>query len=469
VTFERGRGLLAELGAVKLGDKRLEQRLLKIADAVVGAPGKSFPQMFEDDADLEALYRFLRNDKVELEKVLEPHLRATGERVQKTAQALVIHDTSGFSFAGEAPREGLGRMKKGGQGFYAHVALAVDGKSGVPLGVLGLRTIFRTKPPIPYPDKKRKRHDREREFERWETLFEEVHERAGAASVVHVMDREADAFSLLAAMQNAGAHFVVRCRTDRTLEASSSSTKLFDTLSALDVITTREVPLRRKRQDRMMRLRKAPGRMQRLAAVAIRATRVEIKQPPYSGGKSKRDTGLPDTLSINVVHVTELAPPEGEEPVDWKLLTTQPIDSPQDVGAVVDIYRRRWLIEEYFRALKSGCRVEDRQLESKQTILNAFAIFLPAAWRLLVLGLSGREALDSPPELVLSNRQVDILRLRNKMPLSSRPTPRDLMLAVAAEGGHIKNNGDPGWQVLGRGYEALLLMEIGWILARRDM
>ena len=135
---------------------------------------------------------------------------------------------------------------------------------------------------------------------------------------------------------------------------------------------------------------------------------------------------------------------------------------------VVDCYRRRWLIEEYFKAMKTGCAFEKRQLESKHALLNALALFAPIAWRLLSLRNLGREAPDTPASFSISPRQLKILRARAKVPLSQKPTIREAMLAVAAEGGHIKNNGDPGWIVLGRGYEKLLHMELGFAVAMRQ-
>jgi len=173
-------------------------------------------------------------------------------------------------------------------------------------------------------------------------------------------------------------------------------------------------------------------------------------------------------VPLNVVHVQETSVPASQVAVRWVLLTTLPVDTVEQVELVIDCYRRRWLIEEYFKAIKTGCAYEKRQLESSHTLLNALALFVPIAWRLLTLRYLARETPDDDAIAVLSERQIRILRARGKVLLGSRPTVTALLMAVAAEGGHIKNNGDPGWQVLGRGYEKLLYMELGFVLGQQQ-
>jgi hypothetical protein len=132
----------------------------------------------------------------------------------------------------------------------------------------------------------------------------------------------------------------------------------------------------------------------------------------------------------------------------------------------VDAYRCRWVIEEYFRALKSGCAFEKRQLESMHTLLNALALFVPIAWRLLALRTIGRDTPDTPATEVLTAVQIRclsfLLRHRKRPDLPSNPTARDALMGIAGLGGHIKNNGDPGWIVLGRGLDTLLTAQLGY-------
>ena len=173
-------------------------------------------------------------------------------------------------------------------------------------------------------------------------------------------------------------------------------------------------------------------------------------------------------LDVNVVHVIERDPPLGCEPVEWFLLTNQSIDTDELVLRVVDEYRTRWGIEEFFKALKTGCGYEKRQHESKHALLNALAISLPIAWALLLLRSASRDARtrDQPATEVFNPRQIEILRRKSQGKLGPAPTVREAVLALARLfGGLLRGNGDPGWLVLARAYESLLLVELGWRLA----
>ena len=157
--------------------------------------------------------------------------------------------------------------------------------------------------------------------------------------------------------------------------------------------------------------------------------------------------------------------PEGAPPVEWRLITTEPVGTPEEAAAVVDAYRFRWTIEEYFKALKTGCGYEKRQLEGRSALLNALALFAPIAWQLLALRSLARDAGDTPADVLLSPLKLRVLQGHKRTKLRLGATMREAMLAIAALGGHIKNNGDPGWIVLGRGFEDLLLLEHGAAIA----
>jgi hypothetical protein len=165
------------------------------------------------------------------------------------------------------------------------------------------------------------------------------------------------------------------------------------------------------------------------------------------------------------VCVREVDAPEGVEPIAWVLMTTEPIATAKQVREVVEIYRTRWMIEELFKALKTGCAFESRELESYDTLTNALGIFLPVAWNLLLMRATVDATPDVPAEAVLTRVQIALLRARLPKLVPAKPTASDALRAVAYLGGHfIKRR--PGWLVLGRGLEELLSMEIGWRLAR---
>ena len=154
--------------------------------------------------------------------------------------------------------------------------------------------------------------------------------------------------------------------------------------------------------------------------------------------------------------------------MDWYLITSEPIETQEQILAVVDAYRARWLIEEYFKTIKTGCIFEERQLETKTTILKGLALFTPVAWALLRMRALSRSSERSPIATVLSPAQLAVLKKETGIPLRKNSSAADAYLAVARLGGHIKNNGPPGWQVLGRGYAKLLTLETGYKIAKSE-
>jgi hypothetical protein len=210
--------------------------------------------------------------------------------------------------------------------------------------------------------------------------------------------------------------------------------------------------------------RSHPPRDGRLATLSFSATTIELPRPAYL-----RDP-TPKTLTLNLVQVVELNPPEGAAPVQWLLYTTEPIENAEQVARIVDIYRARWTIEEFNAALKTGCAYEARQFESKHALLNLLALSVPVACELLALRSRARQAPEAPAAELLRPAQIQVLRAfskRHKMPAS--PSVRDGLLAVAGLGGHLKNNGEPGWNVLMRGMRTLLDYEVAWVAGQRAL
>lgn len=443
-----------ELSGAALGDARLTRRLAAMATRAMGAPDAGFPQMVASDAELEGVYRFLSNERVSAAAILEPHVRATMGRSESKGTVLVLHDTTSFEFGGNSRRDGLGLMIGNGQGFFAHVALAVaPGESRLALGVLGLEHWQR-------PTRKHSNHnpltrlDANRESLRWGRMLTHVEaQREGRFECVHVMDREADIVEVLLEARRCGARFVIRSAHDRAIQGCEGHIRA--RVAGLESSVKREVSLAaRGDKGRPGVLRKRhPSRTARTATLGIAGCSVELLPGPYHPDEPR--------IAIQLVHVREIGAPSGEAPVDWLLYTTEPADTPEQLVAVVDAYRARWVIEEYFKALKTGCAIEKRQLESYRALTNALAMFVPVAWRLLMLRSVARAAPRAPAGAVVSQVQLRLLAHKLKLPEPPK-TAEQALGAVARLGGHLRRNGAPGWQTLGRGFEALLLMQVGW-------
>ncbi len=454
----------AEYEGAELGDARRVRRLKKLAGDLNREPAASFPMAAGDDAALEGTYRFLNNEAVTPKGILAGHYGKTAERASEYDWVVAIHDTSNFEFGGEALRKGLGPMRGKGQGFLGHLTLVVGGGDRRPLGVAALQALTRKKGSRKKLTPKQLREDPNNESRRWWKGVEQAEATLGeATSVVHVMDREGDSYEHLSQLLGSERRFVIRALHNRPLHGEESE-RLFDALASTTTIVERTVPLsRRTDHGRMLSARKFhPARTARLARLAISATSLSLKRSKHLLHE------LPESLPVHAVRVREVETNGEHEPVEWRLLTTEPITSAADVERIVDIYRTRWMIEEYFKALKTGCAIQKRQLESKHALLNALAVFIPIAWRLLRLRTLAREDADAPASEALTATQVEVLIATSKKKLPRPLTVRQALMAAAALGGHIKNNGEPGWFVLGRGYDRLLAMETAWSAARRS-
>lgn len=450
-----------EFAGAQLGDLRLSNRLEVIANAVAAQPGVGFPQAFSSDAATEAFYRFVGNDRVTMDAVLEPHVQSTLERARLLKEVIVVHDTTIFTFGGETKRKGLGHTASKKQGFLGHFALAVaPDEARTPLGVLEVETIVR-KPHKKSPSGKRPKTDKDYEFHRWFNAIDRAEELAdGNFDAVHVADREADFYDLLEHVIGNDYRFVIRAARSRyATEDDDDWTPLNELVSELKPQCFRTVEVSPRGTGLNPTMAKIhPSRKGRTAKLAVAGMRVSFRSPRAKG----------KTLDLNVVHVWEPKPPRNEDPISWILMTTEPIADEADLNAIVEIYRTRWVIEEYFKALKTGCSFEKRQLESFKSLTVALAIFIPVAWRLLLVRSVARQAPSTPAHAVIEPLLLSVLahhlgRGRTKL------TVEEALYGIAKYGGHLKRNGPPGWLTLGRGYERLVQQAVGWQAAMKAM
>jgi hypothetical protein len=456
--------LSEEFSRAELGHRQRTKRVMRIASMAEAAAGASLPsQAGGYDSVLEGTYRFFGNPEVEPEAVLGAHQRCTVERASRFDEIVVPYDTTSFEFKGEQEREGLGPLCGHGQGMYAHYALALS-PAGEPLGVLGLLVWRRNKQPKPKLHPRDRGLDEDRESLRWHDAVHEVIERLeGKTQAIHVMDREADAYELLADLREHEQRFVVRVAHDRLLAKSddhNGATRLYAAMASSDVVLEREVNLSRRKKPRGTAAQRInPARKARVANLRVRAGSYEVARA--------KDLlhHVPAAMMLNFVEVTEPNPPEGQEAVLWRLVTSEPISTPEEVARVIDIYRMRWGIEEFFKSIKTGCNFEKLQLTTGRALVLALAVYSAVAWRLLLVRWMEREHPLTPGASVVTPTQLILLgnHMRKiRRPWTGSPTSREVLLAIAALGGHLRRNGPPGWLVLSRGFHALLLMEEGW-------
>lgn len=447
-----------EFTGLDLGDLRLDRRINAIATRLVNAPSASFPTIFPKESELEGFYRILRNPRVQFDSLLDPHISETINRINQTKETLVIHDSSNCIFPGS--RKNLEDQQDGAQ-FLGHFSFAVEPKSGRPLGMLRAQTWVRNKELTPTALRKKGLAQEltnllPSEMDRWfEAINESTITSGNPAKLIHVADSEGDDYKLLANLLKNHYRFVIRGSCDRRIFDSSDS--LRQVLKKKAVIAQCSVTLSKRKGKRLSGQNRNQPREKRDATLEIRSAEISLQRP------KKCQSYLPESLMVNIVYVVEVNPNPEHEPVEWILLTNESVATTDLALRIINIYRRRWLIEEYFKALKTGCSYEARQLESYATLKTCLALFIPVAWVLLYMRFEAQQDTDVPAQQVLPAVYLQVLQAQMKKSIT---TGKEALLALASLGGHIKNNGQPGWLVLWRGYEKLAILVEGYLLAQ---
>jgi hypothetical protein len=455
---------------VDLGDPRRTRRLIRTAAAMARRPSAPLPAALKTDAAVQGAYRLVNNPRVDFPRLMALQGEVTRLRAEEECDSvLVLHDTSDCSFPHLDPKE-LGYLNTGKAGFRLHSALVVDAEGWRrPLGVVAAEVISRPKPrrsAARHCDSSAKRNQStwaadagEKEFGRWQRVLTEADRRLSAIdSVIHVADRESDSYELMHAALALSASFVFRVRVDRRGRTADAAKDLWSTVKTIahrqEGRLERDVPVSsRKAKSTPASNAVHPPRHARVAKFRFSATSVELPRPQYLAAP------IPRTIVVNLVHVFEPDPPEGEVAIEWLLYTTEPIHRAKDIERVVDIYRTRWLCEEFFGALKGGCAFEKREFESRHALLNILALSMPIACEILALRSGARTDDRRPATEILTQEQLAILRRIGHHTLGKTPTVREALLAVAALGGHLPRNGPPGWRVLSRGMTELTTVE----------
>ena len=425
------------------------------------APNASVPEATENGSEAQAIYRFWSNPKVTVSAILNSHIDGTLSRAQGCETLLAIQDTTDLDYTSHRATEGLGYLNQTKQqGIKVHSTFGVSGE-GLPLGLLDQHCWVRAQ--APQPKKGRKAAERarnkpieEKESYRWLSCLESVQSKvAPTTQLVQVADREADIFELFAQPRAAHSELLVRAKTNRTVKHELG--KLFPALAASAVVAEITVNVRR-----------TPQRPARCARVTIRAMQVTIEVPEYLARLKPELCAI----ELNALLVEERTPPsDGGKPICWKLLTSLPIDSFEQATQAVRWYSYRWLIERFHYTLKSGCKIEDLQLQQKSRLLKALATYSIVAWRLMAMTYQTRLTPAANCEIIFKPEEWRLLR-RKFVPKSRAKKPPTLHQAtiwLAKLGGFLdrKGDGEPGIKTLWRGYTKLQHLLEGTQLAKK--
>jgi hypothetical protein len=468
--FETNNHAWAEkvFGECQLGDERRVRRLVEMASMHASDPEASTAALCAgDEAAKEASYRFLRNDKFHTADIDEGAYLSAAEVAQGMPLVLAIQDTTGVSFTHATAQV----LAESGcpTGFQAHTTLLVDPVRQLPIGLIDQDRWLREPKEERAKKKGTKKSYEDKESHRWEESCERVRERLGSmANVITVADREADIFEFLHYLSKGGQRFVIRACNDRVL-TTTDERYLWAALETQPVVGTRTVTIRQRGGQRgsVTQSTREPRRA-REAHVELRAAAIELKPP---AGKATDYS----PVALNAVLVREAEPPEGEQAIEWMLLTTEPVRTEAQVNAVVDWYAARWTIEEYFKAWKSGCRIEKRPLMSVDTLERMVAITAHVAVRILQLYRLANEADDETPcDSVLSTDEWHCLwtfGAKGKPVPSTPPSARWAYQAIGRMGGWLdtKRTGRVGWQTMWKGWDKLQQRLGGWLAAKEMM
>jgi len=440
-----------ELDGIDLKDARLENRLQKLIEQFSERPGASIPKACEDWAGAKGAYRFFDNPKVSHRAIMDSHRQATVERVEQEELVLVLQDTTSLDFSHHPETVGLGPLENPRQqGMLLHSSLAVS-EAGVPLGILDQQVWRRDPAQVGQRHRRKERPIEEKESYKWlKGLDNSTRNLACDICVVSVADREADVYELF---QAAGEDkkYLVRAAWNRHLD-SQEPDYLWQAV--------RQAPLAGALVVEVGRGKDHPPRE---ATLSVRFTQVTLRPPRRPTGQ----TGL-RPLRLYALEAFEENPPPDQEPLHWLLLTNVPVRTLADAQRCLRWYALRWLVERFHFVLKSGCRIEARQLATADRLERLAAVFSVVAWRLLWLTYQGRVTPDAPCTLALQTHEWQALYAfvhRSPDLPAEPPSLAQAVQWIAQLGGFLnrKSDGMPGVKVLWLGWQRLQDIADTWL------
>jgi hypothetical protein len=448
------------LGHAELGDRRRTARVVMAFEQMRRHPGGTLPDKLSAPADLKALYRLCASESVTHKAIIAAMRSYTLDRIaNRDGSVLVVHDWTELDYtSAESLAADLGQIGKGThRGYICHNAIALDASTGEVLGLLD--QILHCRDEAPEGETLTQLRNREtRESLLWPKGTEHL---PRDIRLIDVADQGASTFEFFEHETKSGRRFLIRNGKVRKVygghEPEGPMEYVKEYVQGLDELGrfTMDIQAQEGRKARKQ------------AEFAIRGGPI-LLLPPHAKHGHHGD----DPLPMYVVYVSEMSPPpKGEKPIDWMLLTNEPIHNLDDAWRVVGWYERRWVIEEYHKAMKTGCRIEDLQFTAVERLQPAIALLSGVALTLLNLRDASRrpDACTRKATELFSADYVDVLSIWRNGELCKGLTVHDFFIALARLGGHQNRKGDhpPGWLVLWRGWTKLQHMLDGYLAAKR--
>jgi hypothetical protein len=383
---------------------------------------------------------------------------------------LLINDTSELDFSTHKALEGSGPLGEDyRRGFFLHSRLLVSEEEGVALGICGSEIWARSDEDIGKGQRRKSRPVSEKESQRWINAYTEACELRSeleGRKLIVVADRESDIYELYqqwseakTAESSRAADFVVRACRDRALAGDQEGRHLYEYLRSEAPVQGRyQLEFDNKEQRRAIRggskIKKL--RQGRQVEITVRACQVTLRAP-----FRKKGLGKLQDLTLWALHAEEINPPKGQEAICWIILTSMPLGNWKQIRRVLRIYERRWMIEEYYRVLKSGCHVEQIALRQAEALLPAVVLSMIVAWRILYLRDLSRCCGELPATCFFEQIEwkalwIVVLGMKTGEQRAP-PSLSEMVRELGKLGGHLARRSDkpPGCEVLWRGLQDL--------------
>lgn len=433
----------AQFGQCDLGDVRRNRRLKTVASHMLASPELTLPQQNVQWSDLKAAYRLFDNDHVTFDAVADEHWQQT--RKTKPGRYLFISDTTDVNFTSHRATTGLGQLGNGvGRGMQLHNCLVYSCNDELPVGIAGALVHYRIK--VPKKETRTQRLSRIRESQLWGNLVTKIGSPPEGSQWIHVFDRGGDNFEAMCQIRLTNCDWIIRAAKlhRNVITKSGDKMPLKDALKGSRRLSsyTLDIPSRR-------------GVKARTAELTVSTVKVTFPMPRHRSQWVK-ECGIKE-LPMNVVIVEELTPPKGVKPIRWILLTSLTVEKFDDAWQIIEDYENRWLIEEYHKCLKTGCRMEGHALRSAERIEPLIGVISVIGARLIQMKMIGRSQKEARAVTHVPSKWLHCLKLaRPKLKLTGM-TVYEFFRELAKLGGFLARTGDgePGWQTVWRGYKKL--------------
>lgn len=433
-----------EFGNADLGDVRRTTRLVQLASLLGAQPSASLPQATDDPATLKAAYRFFDNDYVRAQALLESHIQSTKQRMQAVPLVLAVQDTTSLDWTDHPNTSGLGPLAPSSrQGLLAHTTLMLTPER-VPLGLLA-QQVWARDPQVRHDGDHKQRPIAEKESHKWLRSLQALSAARSdcpTTQFISVGDREADVYDLFLLERPSGVELLVRAAYDRKVETEEKY--LWAAMATAPSSATVTIQVGKRGQYAA-----------RQASLRVRWRQVTLR-PPNSRAKEK----LPP-IAVWAVWAIETNPPPGVEAVEWLLLSTLAISSTEQALERLEWYACRWGIEVWHKILKSGCRIEQRQLESAERLERCLTLYSVIAWRILYATMLARATPEVACTVLLDDDEWQALYCRiHEVAVAPERAPllRQAVRWIAQLGGFLgrKHDGEPGVSVVWKGFQHLI-------------